>query len=162
MHDELLCVTPWNNISLSCFHIKTFRRKQIFLEGSRVWTCRMTAYENTEGRKPLLFCRRWFSKPFQGYNVEESTTNGLELFLGFFIIGIGGGVYHKARPVNRLFNTQGKIITLSCQGIILIVVHWSFHDNIIIRVKVLWRIILLVFLIGRIGCRWFCVTYRGC
>ena len=58
--------------------------------------------------------------------------NGLELFLEVFIICIGGGVCQKMRPVDRLFNPQGTILTLPYQGIVLIVVYWNFQDNIII------------------------------
>ena len=86
----------------------------------------------------------------------------LQLFLEVFIIGIGGVVCKKMRPADRLLNPQGKILTLPHQGIVLIDMHWSFHNNIILCVKVLCRIILLVLLIGIIFCWYFCCTFRGC
>ena len=58
--------------------------------------------------------------------------NGLQLFLEVYIVGIGGGVCQITRPVDRMFNPQGKIRMLPFQGIVLIVVHMSFHNNIII------------------------------
>ena len=58
--------------------------------------------------------------------------NGLQLIIEVLIIGIVGGVCQKMRPVDRLFNPQCKILTLHLKGIVLIVLHWSFHDNIII------------------------------
>ena len=97
-----------------------------------------------------------------GGDVEESPMSGLYFFLGVFIISIGWGAYQKTCPVHRLFNPQGTILTLPYQGIALIAVHWGFHDNIIISFKFLCSIILMVFLIGRIG--WWCFfgTCRGC
>ena len=87
--------------------------------------------------------------------------NSLQLFVEVFIIVIWGGPYRKLRPINRIFNLQGTIITLPCQGIFLIVVHYSFLGNIIIWVKVLCIIILVVLFIGRV-CFWcFCGTCRG-
>ena len=87
--------------------------------------------------------------------------NSLQLYLDVFIIVFGGGVCQKTLPGDRLFNLQGTILTLPCKGIVLLVVHWIFHNNIIIWVKVLCIIILMVIFIGRIG-RWcFCGTCRG-
>ena len=159
-HDDLIWVTLWKYISLSCVHNKSCRWKHRFLEGSRVWMRKMTSCENTEGRKHFFFCRWWFLKPFEGVYMEESPMNNLQLFIEVFIIGIGGGVCKKTRPTNRLFNTQVTILTLPYQCIVLIVVHWSFHSIIIIWVKVLCIIILMVFLIGIIGCWCFCGTCR--
>ena len=88
--------------------------------------------------------------------------NGLKLFLEFFNIVIIWGFCHKTFAVDKLFNPQSTILTLSCQGIVIIVVNWSFHHNIIILVKVLCVIILMVLLIRRMGCYCFCRTYIGC
>ena len=41
MHDDLLRVTLWDPISLSCVHINSWCRKHRFLEGSRFWTCKI-------------------------------------------------------------------------------------------------------------------------
>ena len=162
MHDDLLRVTLWDPISLSCVHINSCLRKHRFLEGSSVWTYKMTACNNTEGIKPFFFFRHLFSKPSEGINVEESPMNDLKLFLEVFIIGTEGGVCYKTCPVDSLFNPQGKVLMLPCQGIVLIFVHWSFHYNIIIWVKVFWSIILMVLFIGIIGCWCFCGAFRGC
>ena len=83
----------------------------------------MTACKNIEGRKRFFFCRRLFLKPFKGVDVEESPMNGLKLFLEVFIIGTEGGVCYKTCPVDSLFNPQGKVLMLPCQGIVLIFVH---------------------------------------
>ena len=110
----------------------------------------------------FLILQALFLETIWGVNVEESPNNGLELFIEVFIIGIGGGVCQKTRPVDRMFNAQVKILSLPCQGIVLIVVHWGFHYNITIWVKVLCSIILMVLLIRMIG-RWcFYGTCRGC
>ena len=87
--------------------------------------------------------------------------NVFQLFLEVFIIVICGGACKKTYPVDRLFNPKGTILTLYFQGIVLIVVRWSFHGNIAIWVKVLWSIVLMVLLIGRIELWRFCGTHRG-
>ena len=161
IYDQLNRVTLWNHFSLSCVYINYCHQTHIFFEDYRAWTCKMTYCENNEGSKSFFFCRSWFSKPFEGVNVEQYPINDLKFFLYVSIIVIGEGVCQKTRPVYKLFNPQETILTLPCQCIIIIVVHWIFHNNIIIWVKVFFRIILMVLLIGRIGCWWFYGTCRG-
>ena len=156
MYDDLLRVTIWNYISLFCVHIHSYRQKHRFLEGSWFGKYKMTACVNTEGSKPFLFCIRWFSKLFDGVDMDEYPFNIFLFFLEVFIIGIGGSVCNKMCPVDRMLITQGTILVIPFQVIILIVVHWSFHDIIIIWVKVLYIIMMMKFLIGIIGSWCFC------
>ena len=162
MHDDLLHVTLWKHISFSCVHINSFYRKHRLMEGSRVWTFKMTACEHTEGSKTLYFFRCWFSKSFEGVHLEEYCMNGSWLFIEVLITGIVRSIFQKMRPVYRLFKPIGKIVIVPSQVIIIIFVHWIFHNIIIILFKLLLRIIPMVFFISRIGWWCFCGTYIGC
>ena len=87
---ELIHATLGNHLSLYCVNINYCHQKHRFLECSRAWTCKMTACENTEGRKTFFFCRSWFSKPFEGVDVDQYPMNCLKCFLDVLIIRIGG------------------------------------------------------------------------
>ena len=122
--------------------------------------CKITACENTEGAFFILLQTLILETILGGQRGVISH--------GWFVILSWGLYYWYCRmclyetcPVDRLFNPQDTILTLPSQDIVLIVVHWIFHNIMIIRVKVFYCIILMVLLIVIIGCWCFCGTHRG-